>query len=119
MVLGIALVLSSSPQALAETQRCEIACRATAWLRTCKVAMDGKKLLTMRVTDVRPGSECSQIVKLKPENASANNLHDDIEMEFGPCVWLAAKVGDTIQMAVRDELNKITGRYVSACNPWR
>jgi len=119
MVSGIALVLSSHPQAFAEKGRCEEACRATTWLRTCKVAIDGKKLLTMRVTDKSPGSECTTIMKLKPESAAANNLPEEIEMEFGPCVWFAAKVGDTIQMAVRDQPNKITGRYDSACNPWR
>jgi hypothetical protein len=56
---------------------------------------------------------------VKPENASADNLPEEIEMEFGRCVSFAGKVGESIQMAVRDELNKITGRYVSACSPWR
>ena len=75
--------------------------------------------VALSTSSLHAGSKCPSSQIVKPENASADNLPEEIEMEFGRCVSFAGKVGESIQMAVRDELNKITGRYVSACSPWR
>jgi hypothetical protein len=74
--------------------------------------------MTMRVTDVSSDRCAQQLVKLKPENAAAHNLPEEIEIEFNvSCLSFAGKVGDTIQMALKEDHGLSTRRYGMACNP--
>ena len=48
----------------------------------------------------------------------AYNLPEEIEMEFDRfCGAFDGKVGDTIQMALKEELSLSTRRYSIGCNP--
>jgi hypothetical protein len=119
VVLCVILDLVISNHAFAQEPACQEECRALHQFKTCKKAIDGEKLLTMRVADVSRGPGCTlQILKLKPENALVNNLPEEIEMGFGPCVTFAGKVGDTIQMALKEKPSLTTRLYRSACNPY-
>lgn len=93
-------------------------CRALFNFHTCTKATEGRPLLTMRVIDVSRGACFQQAVTLRPENAAAHNLPADIEMEFdGVCLLFDGKVGDTIQMALKEEHSLSTRRYSIGCNP--
>src|SRR5262245_59221544 len=110
-MLVLALCAAFEPlkscRALAQEPPCPrpLECRASWSFKTCSKAMEGEPLLTMRITDVSQGA-CSrqQTVKLRPENAAAHNLPEEIEMEFDrECGVFGGKVGDTIQMALKEE----------------
>jgi hypothetical protein len=108
-VLVLALCAAFEPlkssRSFAQEPPCPfIECRASWSFKTCSKATEGKPLLTMRVTDVSRG-RCSQlIVKLRPENAAAHNLPEEIEMEFDKsCGAFDGKVGDTTQIALKEE----------------
>jgi hypothetical protein len=92
-------------------------CYRSRHFKTCGGATV-KPLLTMRVTDISSDRCAQQLVKLKPENAAAHHLPEEIEIEFNvSCLRFAGKVGDTIQMALEEEHSLGTRRYSMACNP--
>jgi hypothetical protein len=93
-------------------------CRALRNFNTCTEATEGNPLLIMRVTDVSRGACFHQIVKLKPDNAAAHNLPEEIEMEFnGICLVFDGKVNSIIQMALREEHSLNTRKYSIGCIP--
>jgi hypothetical protein len=94
-------------------------CVRSRHFKTCEEATEGKPLLTMRITDVSRGRCLQSIVKFKPEDAAAHNLPEEIEMELGDgsCLIFNGKVGDTVQLALREELSVSTHRYSMACKP--
>ena len=118
--LSAAFALVKSNRAFAAEPSCQlpIPCVARFTFNTCTRPPRGKPLLTMRVTDVSRVACSQQIVKLKPENAAAYNLPEEIEMEFdGYCLSFDGKIGDTIPMALREEHSVSTRRYSMACSP--
>jgi hypothetical protein len=110
-----------SYRTFAEEPSCSVyaECARSRHFKTCEEATGGKALLTMRVIDVSRGRCLQSIVKFKPENAAAHNLPEEIEMELGDgsCLIFDGKVGDTVQMALREEPSVSIRRYSMACKP--
>jgi hypothetical protein len=72
----------------------------------------------MRVANVSRDLRSRQVVRLKPENASAHDLPEEIELEFdGKCLVFNGKVGDTIKIALKEEHSLRIRRYNLGCNP--
>jgi hypothetical protein len=122
-VLFFALCLAFAPlkshRAIAQEPPCPfIECRASWWFTSCVKATEGKPILTMRVADVSRGLCSRQVVRLRPENATAHDLPEEIEMEFdGRCLVFDGKVGDTIQIALKEQHSLRIRRYNIGCNP--
>jgi hypothetical protein len=117
VALSVPFEQFGSPRAIAQELPC-MTCRAMHPFRTCKKSFGGKPLLNMRVSGMSSDRCGYQTLKLNPENAAANNLPEEIEMAFGPCDFFGGKVGDTIQMALREEAHPTTRVYTSACDPY-
>jgi hypothetical protein len=117
IALSATLGRFQASRAIAQELLCE-ECRALHPFKTCKKSVGGKQLLNMSVSGISSDRCGHQTLKLKPENASANNLPEEIEMPFGPCVFFGGKIGDTIQMALSQEARPDKRAYTSACDPY-
>lgn len=118
--LALALVATFAALQLSRVSAQELPCpdcRARTRFKTCDRPLDGKKSIPMRVAAVSQG-RCSQTIKLAAENAAANNLPDEIEIDLGPCITFAGTVGDAIQVALRESHSLSTRQYHLSCNLW-
>ena len=115
--LELAAVIQPYTASAQEKSCMEMSCRARGTFRTCDRPLDGAKTLAARVLAV--SRECSdQIVSMQVDDGMTNRLPTLVEINLGPCIDFGGKVGDTIQIALRQPHSPDVRRYHLACKIW-
>lgn len=84
-------------------------------LRWCDKPLNGATLFSGRV--VALAYECQHMtVSLRVDDAPANDLPVDMEIEVGPCVRFYGKLGESIRVAVAEPHSFDRRRYKLSCD---
>jgi hypothetical protein len=117
--VAFAAMIAQPLAALAQEKPCpDFACRAIYPFKTCDRPFDGAKTLTARVIAVSRDRCSGEFLSMEVENPMANNLPPVIEIDLGHCTDYAGKVGDTIQIAMRQPHSPDVRRYNLTCKRW-
>ena len=116
------MCLALAPSALAQ-RSCEIQCRGIGPFVGCVEPLDGNILFKARVSKVTaacpnwpPSSSGSpQVLSVDVPDAPQFGLPSKILVDVGPCKRWAGKIGDVIDIAVKEPHSPATSSYTLAC----
>jgi hypothetical protein len=116
-LIGALMLAGPVQTAAAQTGAQCASCRAVAHFRTCTQPMDGSAVLQGTVIRVENGP-CSEILVLDVLRAPKLTAPPRIEVDLGMCATWAGKLGDLIQVAVRETPASDNSKHSLACRLW-